>query len=125
MMLLSEHFEQAEFLCKCGRQECDAPLLPHPQLVNKLEDLRVKIGFHPIKINSGLRCSWYNNKEGGKKDSAHLIGQAADLACPDSITRYEMMLAIPHIFSRFGIGKTFIHVDISTILDQKVCWLYE
>ena len=124
-MLLSEHFTHDEFLCKCGRQECNAPLLPNPLLVTKLEELRVKIGFHPIKINSGLRCSWYNEREGGGKKSAHLTGEAADLACPNSITRYEMMLAIPHIFNRFGIGKSFIHVDISTVLDQKVCWLYE
>jgi uncharacterized protein YcbK (DUF882 family) len=121
MILLSEHFYQDEFTCKCGRAECDAPLLPDPTLVAALETMRRKLG-RAINITSGIRCAYWNAKQGGVANSAHVTGHAADIACPDSRYRYELLHVLD--FKRIGIGATFVHVDTSPTLDQGVCWVY-
>jgi uncharacterized protein YcbK (DUF882 family) len=94
-------------------------------LVLELERLRLLLK-RPIQINSGCRCPARNAAEGGKPDSAHLTGEAADIGCVDSHTRWEMFshIAAWKLFTRVGIGKTFIHVDISETLPQEVYWLY-
>ena len=127
MMLLSEHFDSSEFLCKCNRRECDAPKRPDPNLVTKLESLRSRLA-HPIMIVSGLRCEYWNTQQGGKDGSAHLTGQAVDISCPEAIYRNLLLRSIysaPILFRRVGVGKSFIHIDTATgIWAQDVCWTY-
>ena len=126
MLLLSEHFSVYEFRCQCGRQACEAPTLPDPLLITKLESLRSRTG-HPIRITSAIRCAYHNALTGGKPDSAHLTGHAADIACPDSVYRYLLIQHIysdPVLFKRVGIGKDFIHLDTNARLDHDVCWTY-
>lgn len=45
---------------------------------NVLQPARDDFG-KPIHVNSGFRCKELNDKVGGKKNSYHLKGQAADL----------------------------------------------
>lgn len=45
---------------------------------NVLQQARDDFG-KPIHVNSGFRCKELNEKVGGKKNSYHLKGQAADL----------------------------------------------
>lgn len=118
---LSPHFDRSEFACKCG---CGFDKVS-TELVEQLERLRLFLR-RPVTINSGCRCPARNAAEGGKQDSAHLTGEAADIACVDSHTRWEMKRLIYTwaMFNRVGTGKTFLHVDVSETLPQEVEWTY-
>jgi uncharacterized protein YcbK (DUF882 family) len=86
--------------------------------------LRGYAGF-PFIINSGFRCPAHNAAVGGKPDSAHLTGEAADIFISGNIDRFKLIEAIALCsVSRYGIGGEFIHVDVSQTLPQQVCWLY-
>jgi uncharacterized protein YcbK (DUF882 family) len=78
-----------------------------------------------MAFSSGLRCPECNRIAGGKEKSAHLTGEAADIVCPDSRTRFVLVSAAFAMgFTRIGVSRTFIHVDVSTTLPQSVFWLY-
>lgn len=117
---LSKDFSRSEFACGDG---CGADEVSHA-LVASLQDMRDDIGRYLV-ITSGRRCSVQNVKVGGKPDSAHLDGHAADIAAPDSRLRMEIVkAAINAGISRIGIGKTFVHVDVDESKPQNVMWLY-
>jgi uncharacterized protein YcbK (DUF882 family) len=117
---LTEHFSRVEFACRCG---CGLNTID-PILVQRLEHAR-RILSKPIRINSGIRCAAHNAVEGGAANSAHLTGLAADLACPSSYERYDLLMALLTVsFGRVGIGKDFIHVDIDRTKPRDICWLY-
>ena len=120
------YFTIKEFDCQCGQDTCEARKLgPHVELVKRLTKLREALG-KPIIISSGLRCPEWNRVQGGKLDSAHLTGQAADLSCGDSQRRWQLLsLIFTHkLFVRVGIGDTFLHVDINPDKQSEVLWLY-
>lgn len=118
---LSANFDRSEFACKCG---CGADHIS-AVLVDQLQRLRNFMRV-PIVINSGVRCPAYNAKVGGKPDSAHVAGDAADVACLDSHTRWQMKRLIYQwqLFNRIGTGQTFLHLDVSPSLPQEVEWNY-
>ena len=88
----SDHFAWIEYACDCIRPEynfgwCDGyPDTAYgdksmsPELLQKIEQLRVNIGV-PITITSGIRCPSCNSYWGGASDSLHMDGEAADLVC--------------------------------------------
>ena len=81
----------------------------------------------PFRINSGYRTKEHNKKVGGKPNSAHTMGCAAD-HCVDSRNRCYILGALLEVgFNRVGIAKTFIHVDNSydASHDEDVIWLYD
>ncbi|QDP63160.1 MAG: putative peptidase M15 [Prokaryotic dsDNA virus sp.] len=84
----------------------------------------------PFKINSGFRTPEYNKeleKRGYKvaKTSPHMKGLAVDIATPDSVTRYKVMNSLMRVgFTRFGVGKGFIHVDCDEDKTQDCIWHY-
>lgn len=96
-----------------------------PELVTLLDKLRGECGF-PFIINSGYRTKAKNNSlSDAVNDSAHLGGLAADLSIVDSFRRYTLInKAILAGISRIGVGKNFIHIDISKTLPQNVIWTY-
>jgi len=116
---LTNDFFRKEFACKCGCGQDNISV----ELVEKLQRARDATGV-PFVIQSGVRCKKHNASEGGTKDSAHLSGLAADILCPNSHIRYRMITVLIHLFSRIGIGATFIHVDIDPTKPQEVIWLY-
>lgn len=70
----------------------------------------------PLTINSGYRCETHNRAVGGKPNSEHTKGKAADITCA-SISRLTKVcetkwqeLAI----GGFGKYSTFCHVDIGS-----------
>jgi len=82
----------------------------------------------PFRINSGYRTKEHNKKVGGKPNSAHTMGCAADIHCVDSRNRCYILGALLEVgFNRIGIAKTFIHVDNSydASHDEDVIWLYD
>tara|TARA_R110002020_G_C15845761_1_gene735629 strand:+ start:31 stop:423 length:393 start_codon:yes stop_codon:yes gene_type:complete len=115
-----KHFKKSEFTCKCG---CGETVISDNLLV-MLEKAREFSG-RPFKINSGYRCK--NHPESKKNPtSSHIKGLAVDIECKDSNTRAIMMDALVFAeFERFGLHKSFIHVDID-VLDKlsPVIWLY-
>ena len=105
---IAPHFNLSEFSCPC----CNCVML-HPKLLAKLEKLR-KMLERPVYINSGYRCSKYNQKVGGTVNSYHRIGLAADIKVKD-INLIELLDYAEEIDFN-GIGfyekKNFLHLDV-------------
>jgi len=70
------NFKLKEFLCPCCGGGAD---IVKPELLAALERLRRLSGGIRMVIDSGYRCPKHNRAVGGAKDSAHLIGMAADI----------------------------------------------
>ena len=115
-----KHFKKSEFTCKCG---CGETVISD-DLLYMLDRAR-EFAKKPFKINSGYRCK--NHPESKKNPtSSHIKGLAVDIECKDSSTRAIMMDALVYAeFERFGLHKSFIHVDID-VVDKvsPVIWLY-
>ena len=101
-----------------------------PKFLGLLDHARGIAGIE-FKINSGYRTPEHNSKVGGKprtptsKGSSHLYGLAADINCDNSRDRSIILNALVDSgFTRIGIAKTFIHVDLDKSKSQNVCWLY-
>lgn len=117
-----KHFACSEF------DSSDAPgsgTLMNIEFVAILDKLREKCGF-PFIINSGYRTPSHNDTVGGKSESAHTKGVAADIAVSDGIQR---MLLVKHALetgiNRIGVAKSFIHLDMDYTLPQNVIWTYD
>lgn len=92
--------------------------------VKKLDIVREGCGI-PLIVDSGFRTVLHNVMVGGELDSAHLTGEAADIRCLSSHTRFLIVTnAVRLGFKRIGIGERYIHLDDSTVLDQQVVWMY-
>jgi uncharacterized protein YcbK (DUF882 family) len=117
---LSAHFSRREFACPCGCGLCE----PKKELVDLLEEMRAALGA-PVRINSGLRCETHNLAVGGKASSAHLTGEAADVSAE---TGEKLFSAARAGFlagaRRVGIGRNFVHVDVSASLPSPRLWTY-
>jgi uncharacterized protein YcbK (DUF882 family) len=98
----------------------------HPDLMAVLTQLESRMGFE-LRITSGYRDPVHNIDVGGVTGSEHTLdpSMAADVFCQRSATRYKMLR---ELFSmavrRIGIGKTFVHIGISTAHPQDVVWTY-
>ena len=80
-----------------------------------------KYGFIP-KVNSGFRTPEKNAAVGGKNKSSHLIGAAADISTSKMTLEQKKYLAklfYEEGIRRFGLGSTFMHVDIGDKYDSK------
>lgn len=112
----------SELDCKCGCGHNNA----NENFLYKLNHAR-HLAEVPFVITSGCRCNEHNEKVGGSLTSAHLVGLAVDIACPDSRTRFKIIKALLMVgFTRIGIGKDFIHVDMAEceIKLGQVMWDY-
>tara|TARA_R110000764_G_scaffold215980_1_gene302797 strand:- start:656 stop:979 length:324 start_codon:yes stop_codon:yes gene_type:complete len=78
----------------------------------------------PFIINSAYRSP--EHKESIKNPtSSHIKGLAVDIKAKDSRTRGVILEALRSVgFTRIGISKTFIHVDLDYSKSQNVTWLY-
>jgi hypothetical protein len=96
-----------------------------PELWQLLDKMRGECGF-PFIINSGFRTKEQNDTLlGSVEDSAHLTGEAVDLKIDLSEKRLKLIkIALSNGVNRIGVGKTFVHIDISKTLPQSVIWLY-
>jgi zinc D-Ala-D-Ala carboxypeptidase len=109
------------FSCSCG---CSDFVGISSELLFKLDTARGLAGI-PFSITSGPRCEAHNKASGGSERSAHLKGEAADIAVHSGGERFLIIeAAIDAGFNRIGIAKTFVHVDVSRTNTQKVVWLY-
>jgi len=78
----------------------------------------------PFIINSAYRSP--EHKESIKNPtSSHIKGLAVDIKAKDSRTRGIILEALRSVgFTRIGIAKTFIHIDLDYSKSQNVTWLY-
>ena len=118
---IGKYFSRSEFACKCG---CDRSHV-EPSLVEALDRLRKDIG-KPVAITSGFRCADHNRSVGGRTNSAHTKGMAADIKVGSSDYRHDVLEAIFRIglFNRVGIAKDFVHIDLDKDKPQRVVWIY-
>jgi len=87
-MKLSEHFTLKEFTRSQTASRHGIDNTPNEEqienlktLAKGLEDVRTKLGSHPINISSGFRCEALNDRLGSKRTSRHILGLAADFTC--------------------------------------------
>ena len=114
-----KYFKKSEFTCKCG---CGETVISD-DLLYSLDEAR-EFAKVPFVISSAYRCE--NHPESKKNPtSSHIKGLAVDIKCTDSKTRAIIMDALGYVgFRRFGIAKSFIHVDIDNEKPNPVIWLY-
>tara|TARA_R100000656_G_scaffold5166_3_gene6841 strand:+ start:906 stop:1271 length:366 start_codon:yes stop_codon:yes gene_type:complete len=105
---LTDHFSRKEFACKCN---CGSDRIS-AELVSKLEIVRLMYG-KPMHITSGLRCEQHNKKVKGAENSTHMDGLAADIAVNGCFERDQIVGFLRTHFSRMGIARGFIHVDVA------------
>ena len=117
---LTQNFSRSEFACKCG---CGLDSID-PMLVDILQCSRTATALI-YEIASGCRCEKHNKSKGvgGKPNSAHLRGKAADITCVGSQMRYRMVQDLIKRFRRIEIRDSWIHVDIDSTLSQDVLFL--
>ena len=118
-----KHFSKDEFVCNdgCGLNfdDMDLPFVLKLNLAREYAEI-------PFKINSSIRCKKHNKIEGGSKTSSHLIGLAVDIDCPDSHTKYRVLIGLIRAgFTRIGIGPDFIHADDDNNKPKELVWGYK
>jgi hypothetical protein len=97
-----------------------------PRLLTRLAKLEEEVK-RPLHITSGFRDPQHNTEVGGVKNSEHTDTPATgvDIACTTSGARFSLIkAALAAGFTRLGIGKTFVHLGISTTRPQPVMWHY-
>lgn len=94
-----------------------------PELVSLLDQAR-GLADTAFIITSGFRTAEHNAEVGGAEDSAHLTGEAVDIACVNSQRRFRIVKALLQVgFNRIEIAQTHIHCDISKTHPQDVIFL--
>ena len=81
-----------------------------PTLLNKLDQLRDLVR-EPLTINSSYRSEEYNKSIGGRPKSQHLLGNAVDIHCDNSVLRHKIVTEAGSLGLTIGVAKTFVHVD--------------
>ena len=120
---MSKYFQPSEFKCQCGRADCPAPRVSDA-LLERLDRVRMRVN-HALYVTSGVRCEQHNTAVGGEQNSAHVIGVAADIRAESGTEKYALVVAaLAEGFRRIGVGKTFIHLDVSQQHPQDVIWQY-
>ncbi len=105
----SYHFERSEFACKCG---CGRDTIDHETLY--LCEVVRRFCDEPVTVNSGFRCRQHNKEVGGRPNSQHLYGRAADLRVSDPVKVFNYLCEkYPNQYG-FGLYSTFVHVDTRT-----------
>ena len=109
-MRVSKNFSLKEFQCPCcGRVMLDARLLSF------LQTLRNQYG-QPIIITSGYRCEIHNIYIGGREDSLHLEGRAADFTSLKGYITEELMNTVEQLKDEYNLEIVFeqdhYHVEV-------------
>ena len=103
-----QYFTIEEFACPLtGRMEMDEGFL------RRLDQAR-DIADTPFVITSGFRSPEQNRRAGGREDSRHLIGEAADIAATTPEERGKIIGGLIQAgFTSMAINpaRGFIHVD--------------
>jgi hypothetical protein len=108
---ITKNFRISEFQCHCG---CGDVKLSTP-LANGLQAMRDILGA--ISVEAGYRCPKHNAELvkaiHASPTSEHMNGTAADIK-NNHDTWYMAKVAYICGFRHINVGKTYIHVDVST-----------
>jgi len=116
-MELTEHFSKEEFNSKDGAGMPQEVWANIKILANQLEALRSVLNA-PIHITSAYRSELHNKSIGGKLNSQHLLGKAADIQVkgksPKQVHKAILKLIKDGKILEGGLGlyDTFVHYDI-------------
>jgi len=115
------HYSKSEFNCSCCGIQCMEYMF-----LCKLDVARDIAGVAFV-ISSGFRCPKHDLKiRDGKSGGSHPKGISADIEVLNSRDRFLILTALMAVgFTRFGMGKDFIHVDADTTKQPEVIWLYD
>lgn len=107
---LTPHFKKSEFACKCG---CGYVYV-NSALLYALEAVRGNFGGKSVTIDSGCRCRAHNRSEGGRENSRHLYGEAADIRVAGVPAAEVADFCESLIGKRGGVGRyeNFTHIDV-------------
>jgi zinc D-Ala-D-Ala carboxypeptidase len=106
-----KYFTREELKCK-GTDEC----FMNEEFMKQLHCLREDYA-RPMRITSGYRDVAYNTVIGGSTNSAHILGQAVDVAVSGNLAYDLIRMAMLHGFTGIGVAqrgpqnKRFIHID--------------
>jgi len=98
------------------------------EFVKILDQIREEVGF-PIVINRGFSTHKHNTKVGGKENSAHKYGIAADLQLK-SVHERDLVIAAAFKLGirRIGIMNKAVHLDIGDRVNSlwgQAIWFYD
>ena len=94
------------------------------QLVERLNLGRELAGV-PFVINCACRCERRNAAVGGRSGSAHTTGEVVDIMIHNTRHRYFVLVGLFAAgFKQIGLGKDFIHADVTVSLPQQEAWTY-
>ena len=118
-MRLTSNFTVDEFECPCcGKKTINTPFVHRLQVAREIASV-------PFVINSGYRCPEHNRAIGGKEDSSHPKGVAADIRARTPWERFSITNGLMKAgFERIGMGRDFIHVDMDIGKRQSQMWVY-
>lgn len=120
-MITARHFKEAEF------KKCTPPCSlqdMNQEFMNLLDTLRDKVGI-PLVLTSAYRSVSYEKLMGRSGNSAHTRGRAVDIRCESGQTKQKLMDAARQLgITRFGVGKSFLHIDNDKTLPQNTTWGY-
>jgi uncharacterized protein YcbK (DUF882 family) len=119
----SEYFTFDELKCK---ETGDYDI--HPEFLRVLNMLRERCGFAFV-ITSGYRSPEHSIEAKKASPGAHALGVAVDIKA-NSQQRFTIMQEATALgVTRFGINKSFIHIDIGDWIlperfPRRVVWAY-
>jgi hypothetical protein len=108
------YFKRNEMRCKCGGRYCNGFPAEPQQLLMELADRARKHFGAPAHVVSGLRCSRWNQIQGGVANSQHMYGEAMDIRI-DGVTADTLLAWMKQQRSVrycYAINSTNVHFDI-------------
>lgn len=106
--------------------------IPNKEEINNLQNLidevlqPLRVAYNkPIIISSGFRCAELNKLVGGKSNSQHLRGQAADIV-PKDIDDLDILFELCKNLSSFdqllyekSKNKKWIHISYKDLINNR------
>lgn len=117
------HFKKSEFKCKCGGRYCNGYPAGdmNTKLLNILEKVRAHYGGRSVTIRSGQRCAKHNAQIGGKANSSHKKGKAADIYIPGicntasgrrQVVSYAYSCGAKYAYANTKQMGTSVHINV-------------
>lgn len=124
-MHLSKNFSLTELYKSTTAIRKNIDNKPTPDIVANLELLCVNVlqpirdfFTYPVKINSAYRCVELNQLIGGKPNSEHCLGMAADIEI-DGVSNYDLALYI-----KDNLKYTQLILEFYTMGDPTSGWVH-